>query len=288
MNACRGGMRMHDTIELIGKGSVIQHGKHNDRVYLMKLKEDDLSVVLPKIAELARQNRYSKIFCKVPKQLAPEFFANGFLLEGFIPKFYKQETDVFFVSKYLSSDRLLNIETEQLSVLSKLLSEKQKASNKANSKASEYKFRKLNKADVEQITEIYKAVFETYPFPIHHPNYILKTMDEQVQYFGAERDGKLAALSSAEIDFKGENAEMTDFATLPAHAGKNLSGSLLRLMESEMKKQGITTLYTIARLNSIAMNKTFLKNNYKYSGTLIKNTNIAGKIESMNIYYKQI
>jgi putative beta-lysine N-acetyltransferase len=109
-----------------------------------------------------------------------------------------------------------------------------------------------------------------------------------VQYFGAEKDGKLAALSSSEIDFKGQNAEMTDFATHPDHTGNNLSNLLLRQMEKQMKQQGINTLYTIARLNSIPMNKTFLKNEYQYSGTLIKNTNIAGNIESMNIYYKQI
>ena len=131
-------------------------------------------------------------------------------------------------------------------------------------------------------------MFESYPFPIHNPRYILKTMEEDVQYFGAEKDGKLAALSSAEIDFRGENAEMTDFATHLSHTGNNLSSLLLRAMEKEMKKQEITTLYTIARLNSIPMNKTFLQNDYQYSGTLIKNTNIAGKIESMNVLYKYV
>ena len=43
-----------------------------------------------------------------------------------------------------------------------------------------------------------------------------------------------------------------------------------------------------ARLNSIGMNKPFLNLKYSFSGTLIMNTNIAGKIESMNVYYKHI
>ena len=81
---------------------------------------------------------------------------------------------------------------------------------------------------------------------------------------------------------------MTDFATLPDYRGNNLSVILLDKMENVIRKQGITTLYTIARLNSIAMNKTFLKLSYKYAGTLINNTNISGKIESMNVYYKHI
>lgn len=276
---------MHDVIELIGKGTLIQHGKHNDRIYLMKLDGQDVETITSEISRLAIEKRYSKIFCKIPKYIAPLFFADGYILEATIPKFYNKKDDVFFVSKFLNSDRLLNIENKQLLVLSNLLKDKPKKKRK---KASEYTIRKLNKSDVEQITDIYREVFDTYPFPIHNPGYILKTMQEDVQYFGAEKDGKLAALSSAEIDFKSENAEMTDFATHPEHTGNSLSVLLLKEMEKQMKNQGIKTLYTIARLNSIQMNKTFLRNNYKYSGTLIKNTNIAGKIESMNVYYKQM
>ena len=279
---------MGDTIEVIGNGSVIQHGAHNDRIYLMKLDEQDVDIIIPEISRLASEKSYSKIFCKVPKHTAALFFAYGYVLEATIPKFYNKKDDVFFVSKFLNTDRLLNIEKEQLSVLSNLLRDKPKKKSNHEKRTSGYSLRKLNKSDVEQITKIYQAVFETYPFPIHNPEYILETMQEDVQYFGAEKDGRLAALSSAEIDFKGQNVEMTDFATHPEHTGNNLSGLLLEEMEKQMKMQNIPTFYTIARLNSTPMNLTFLRNNYKYSGTLIKNTNIAGKIESMNVYYKQV
>ncbi len=148
--------------------------------------------------------------------------------------------------------------------------------------------RKLEKEDYEQITDIYREVFVTYPFPIHNPGYVLKTFQDGTQYFGAESNGKLVALASAEVDEEGKNAEMTDFATLPDQRGKNLSVLLLNALEKSMKEQGITTLYTMARLNSIGMTKTFLKMDYCYSGTLIKNTHIAGQIESLNILYKHI
>jgi len=276
---------MNDTIEIIGEGSVIQHGKENDRIYLMSLK-GDASVTIDKIKELAKSNGYSKIFCKIPKSTAPVFFANGYLLEAFIPKFYNKQEDVFFVSKFLNSDRLLNIEKAQLLSLNNLLSNKPE--RKTKKAINGYTARRLDKSDVEQITQIYRDVFVTYPFPIHNPGYILKTMEENIQYYGVEKDGKLVALSSAEKDINGGNAEMTDFATLSSHLGNNLSGLLLYIMENEMEKQGIKTLYTIARLDSIPMNKTFLRFGYEYSGTLIKNTNIAGKIESMNVYYKHI
>ena len=254
----------------------------------MKLDEGDVDIIIPELSKLSKEKGYSKIFCKVPKYIAPLFFMDGYILEGFIPKFFKNQDDVFFVSKFLSSDRLLNIEKKQLAILSDQLVERAEKNRNLKKQAHGYSIRTLDKSDVEQITDIYREVFETYPFPIHNPGYIQKTMRENVQYFGAEKDGKLAALSSSEIDFKGQNAEMTDFATHPDHTGNNLSNLLLRQMEKQMKQQGINTLYTIARLNSIPMNKTFLKNEYQYSGTLIKNTNIAGNIESMNIYYKQI
>lgn len=76
---------------------------------------------------------------------------------------------------------------------------------------------------------------------------------------------------------KNENAEMTDFATSFSHVSHNLSCLLLLAMENETKKKGIETRYTIAQLNSISIHKTFLCDDYKYSGTLIKNTNISEK-----------
>ncbi len=53
-----------------------------------------------------------------------------------------------------------------------------------------------------------------------------------------------------------------------------------------MKKRGIKTSYSIARAVSYGMNITFAKHGYIYSGTLVNNTNIAGSIESMNVWHK--
>jgi hypothetical protein len=114
MKGCKGGMTMRDLVTQIGKGSIIQHGKHNDRIYLIKLSEDDLEIILPSISKLARENDYSKIFCKVPKHIAPLFFADGYMLEAYIPGFFNKKEDVFFLSKFLNSDRLLNIVHTQL------------------------------------------------------------------------------------------------------------------------------------------------------------------------------
>lgn len=279
---------MHDVVEIIGKGSIIQHGKHNDRVYLMKLAAQDAAIIIDELSKLANTHKYAKLFCKVPKNMAPLFFAEGYSLEAFIPKFYKGNDDVFFVSKFLDADRLLNIEKNQLSEIAQLLSADYSIKNNLNQNTSAYSVRKLTKLDVEQMVQIYLEIFESYPFPIHDPEYILETMDDNVQYFGVENNGNLVAVSSSEVDVTGKNAEMTDFATLKNHGGNHLASLLLHAMEKEMKSQDIKTLYTIARVNSIPMNKTFLRFDYEYSGTLLKNTNISGQIESMNIYYKHL
>lgn len=288
MKDYKGETKMHDTIEVLGKGSIIQHGKLNDRIYLMKLDEQDVEIILDEIAKLAEINKYAKLFCKVPKNISPIFFANEYILEAYIPKFYKNKDDVFFVSKFLNSNRLLNVEKDALSNFKQLLSEDHSLKNNLNKNTSGYSVRKLTILDVDQMVPIYKKVFKSYPFPIHNPDYIRQTMAENMHYFGVAYNGNLVALSSSEVDTVGKNAEMTDFATLPNHGGKNLASLLLKEMEIEMQKQGIKTLYTIARLNSIPMNLTFLRFNYEYSGTLINNTNISGKIESMNILYKHV
>ncbi len=278
---------MIDKIEKTENGSVIQHGKLNDRVYLIKLAKKDTGNIFEIMNELVQKNHYSKIFCKVPIDTAPLFLSNGFITEAIIPKFYNNRKDAFLLSKFIDSKRSLTNNKEQFSKLSILLHAGQKPLITTEI-PSIFSFNSLNPVDAEEIAIIYRKVFDSYPFPIFNASYIRSSMKENVQYFGVRFKGELIALASAEVDHHGQNAEMTDFATLPAFRGNKLSTYLLENMEFEMKRKNISTLYTIARLNSIAMNKTFLNLHYNYAGTLINNTNISGKIENMNVYYKQL
>lgn len=286
MNAYNAGKTMRDKIEKYGKASLIQHGKMNDRAYLMKLHREDFPSIIADINKLARRERYTKIFCKVPGWASPAFLADGFITEAVVPGFYRGEEPAFFLSKFLNSDRLLGTEQDKLRLLSSLLTENLKPNG--IQVPGDHSLARLHADQAEEISKLYQTVFKTYPFPIDQPEYIVRTMQNGVQYFGVSTDNKLIALSSAEVDAKACNAEMTDFATLPEHRGKNLSVLLLREMEKSMQEQGIRTLYTIARLNSPAMNKTFLRQGYEYAGTLIMNTHIAGRIESMNVLYKSV
>jgi putative beta-lysine N-acetyltransferase len=146
----------------------------------------------------------------------------------------------------------------------------------------------MHSEDASLMAELYRQVFATYPFPIHDETYLRQTMETNVIYFGIWEEDGLIALASAEIDRSGKNAEMTDFATRPDCRGRGLANYLLAQAEAAAEKLGIKTAYTIARAYSAGMNITFARNGYTFSGTLTHNTQISGKLESMNVWYKAL
>ncbi len=279
---------MKEDITEIIENSTIHHGKTSNRIYLMKLAPEEAHQLIPKLDKLAEENGYTKIFAKVQAHVLPVFISNNYEIEAFIPRFYNDKIDCLLVSKFVDTKRRI-VPANELGLLQDLLRNGTKTKQKNYKNGLNYRIRLLETRDAEPITEIFKQVFETYPFPVHDPSYILETMEKHgTQYFGVTDGPKLIGVSSAEIDLENKNAEMTDFAVLPEYRGQNIALSLLGKMESAMKNAGIKTCYTIARLNQPGMNKTFLKSDYKYTGTLVNNTNIGGNIESMNILYKHI
>jgi len=280
---------MNDQIIRIGKSknSIIQHGTFNDRIYLMRLADGDLPDIIDELNQLAQEHNYSKIFCKVPREHETPFLDEGYQNEARIPRYYNGQEDVFFMSKFLDPERGRMKDPE---TIKKVLETAQGKKSKATSPPLEnqFQFRIADETDVRAITEVYQQVFATYPFPIHQQDYIKKTMQANVIYFGIWQDDKLVALSSAEMDHVGKNVEMTDFATLPSYRGHGFAAFLLSKMEHKTATMGFKTAYTIARAVSFGMNITFAKMGYEYGGTLVNNTNISGHIESMNIWYKYL
>jgi len=275
----------NDKIEVVGE-SLIQHGKLNNRVYLMRISEqDDPAKIFESIHRLVEANGYTKIFAKIPSNLLPVLIEKNFSIEAVIPNFYYGKTDAFFVSAFYDKNRAHPDPDAMKSFKEMLVNFNPNTVFKPD---VEIPMKELQIQDAAEIAKIYKKVFKSYPFPIHDPEYIKDTMKTHVRYFGIREDNRLTAVSSAEIDDKYKNSEMTDFAVDPEFRGRKLACYLLYEMEKQLAKHGIKTAYTIARLHSPAMNITFLKNGYKYSGTLVKNTNISGKIESMNVYYKPL
>ena len=279
---------MYDQIIKIGN-STVQHGSNNNRVYLMKLNKRDFPNIIADLFSLANKHAYSKIFAKVPRWAAEAFEGEGFYNEAVIPGFYSGTEDVCFMSFYLTDERK-QVSPEDHSIIKNnidLALSKQNQSSIGN-RPPDVIINVLDKTDAKPLTELYKKVFDCYPFPVFEEEYIQATMEENIVYFGAWVNDRLIAASSAEMDIEGKNAEMTDFATDPEFLGQNLSLFLLYQMEKEMRNRDFKTLYTIARSFSAGMNITFAKSSYNFAGTLINNTYISTKIESMNVWYKNI
>ena len=275
---------MRDNIEEF-KGSTIQHGDYNDRIYLMDAGDDPPLYLGKDLIHMAKRKGYSKIFAKVPDHLSDQFIGSGFVEEAKVPGYYNGEEDAIFMGYYDKKERALEVGGDELDEILKLTIEKANESPDG-SFDERFELGLCENGDVTEMAEIYSEVFPSYPFPIRDPKYLLETMKSHVEYFGVIHDGNLIALSSAEINWKRSNVEMTDFATLPQWRGNGLGYHLLREMEKEMRRRSLKTAYTIARARSVGMNVTFARCGYGFGGRLKNNTNISGNIESMNVWYK--
>ena len=285
-------IRSSDKTITIGR-SQIQHGKASDRVYLMSVAEEDMPGLLPEMERLAKEEGYGKIFAKAPARWAEAFSRAGYRVEAEVPNFYQGRENGLFLGKYFNRERTVapdQAEIEQLLALScGEHADRRKADPAADTAAeSRYATRLCTAADCEAMAQLYSRIFPTYPFPIDDPDFLRQTMAEKVCYAGAWRDNRPAALASAEISSAAAHAEMTDFATDPRDRGQRLAARLLNLLEQEMASQGIKTAYTIARAISPGMNLSFARAGYRHAGTLINNTQICGRIESMNVWYKPL
>jgi putative beta-lysine N-acetyltransferase len=278
---------MPDELQKIGH-SIIQHGNENKRVYLIKLDKRDLNEIVHEIENLAKKKHYGKIFCKVPEWARDRFENHHYRLKASIPRFYQGKENVYFMTKFLNPKRRLLTTKDKNKIQTNLKLARVKAAKRPPKSSLRYQIRKLRERHVETLSHLYEKVYDSYPFPITEAAYLRQTMQSHIDYFGIFIDKSLIAASSAEKDIEASNAEMTDFATLPHFRGKGLATALLVDMENEMKNQKIRTLFTIARALSPGMNITFARCGYKYSGTLINNTQIFGHIESMNVWYKHI
>lgn len=274
-----------DIITKIGD-SLIQHGKGNNRIYLMKLAAGDYPRIVKELDELAAKNEYTKVFCKIPADYGGAFLDAGYRVEAEVPGLFNGKQAGLFLAKYLDTGRLVP-PIELLQGMRDLIAKVAFETDRI-SLHPDLRFKKPGTEDSDSMARLYRSIFTSYPFPIDQPEYISRTMQADVAYFGIWEGEAPVALSSAEMDLKGGNVEMTDFAVLPEFRGRQLSLFLLRRMEAEMRERGLQTAYTIARLNAPGMNITFHKNAYRFSGTLINNTNICGALESMNVWYKPL
>lgn len=275
-----------DIIEDI-KGSKVQHGPHNGRIYLMRLNTERIPGLIAALDHLAIKNSYGKIFGKIPAPAWHHFERAGYNTEAMVPKFFQGKTDGYFIAKYYSVERQTGGDNDPATENKFTFVEKPGNSKQGKIPATS-DIVPCHPADANELSAVYQRVFQSYPFPIHDPEYLKQAMEEGALYYGIRVKRTIASAAAMEIDFNGQNVEMTDFATLPKWRGLGLAGSLLAHMEQRAGELGLETAYTIARAAAPGINSIFQKNGYQYAGLLKNNTQISGSIQNMTVWYKHL
>jgi len=254
----------------------------------MKLHDQDVLHILPALDSLAHGNHYEKILAKVPSDSKVVFEKQGYVQEAVIPEYFNHRKHAVFMCKYLSSRRRQIMDYQQIQDI--LYLAKQQGQRPSKKKATQsLNIRICGPEDADEMSQVFKAVFKTYPFPIFDADYLVTVMkSEQARYFCMENHRQINAIAAAEIDFEHKGVEMTDFATLPEYRELGFAGYLLENMERAMTGQGMKIAFSIARALSPGMNMLFAGRGYAFGGTLVNNTHISGRIESMNVWYKAL
>ncbi len=265
--------------------SNILEDKASKRIYVTKLCNKDIPHIIEYLNNISSKNGATKIIVKVPTTYCPLFIQHNYQQEAYIPAYFADQTDVVFICKYIQKKRQ-QAEKHYLGLLQNMCNSLPSTCTKTLNQGLQ--LRELCNTDIPNMISVFKQVFETYPFPVYEADFLQQSMLKGTRYFGVFEANKLVAVSSAECDTENKNAEMTDFAVLPTHRGMCLASHLLTEMEHALRKDKYVTVYTIARLQCIPMNKTFHNAHYQYTGTLIQNTQICGSIQSMNVWYKHL
>jgi putative beta-lysine N-acetyltransferase len=259
---------------------------YNRRLKVLDYEADDYTAMVRRMAYLAEANQFDKIFVKARASDFQEFLSHGYMMEGVLRYYFKGE-DAYVLSRFSSTERVNSADLlEESQLIENLIYRSENKLDHALDPAIEIV--RAEPDDIPVLVTIYRSVFETYPSPLTNPDYIKATMDRNVIYRIARREGEALAAASAEMDRRHSNAEMTDCATSPEAQGQGLMQHLLAALETDLKAQGIMTAYTLARGLSVGMNKVFFRLGYEFSGRLVNNCDIFGSFEDMNIWVKRL
>ncbi|NNL75860.1 MAG: putative beta-lysine N-acetyltransferase, partial [Desulfobacterales bacterium] len=171
---------MIDRIEKM-RGSIIQHGPQNNRIYLMRLNADDPHGLVAILDDMAVKNGYGKIFAKIPAPAWNVFKSANYIKEAVIPQFFAGKIDGFFIAKFFSARRQRVMNVEELLKFAKPAKEGS-VNDKHRTGEINREVVSCKPSNAEEMSVIYQQVFKSYPFPIQNPNYLKHSMKEGVLY----------------------------------------------------------------------------------------------------------
>ena len=259
----------------------------NQRIQVLEYEARQTERMVASLARDAREAGFGKVFLKAPLHERSRFEAAGMTAEVTITGYFAGQPAVV-MSLFLTEERRSRPHADEEAAILEAIRSRPADSSVPNLPAR-YRMAVAVPADSNELALLYGRVFDSYPFPITEPEYLVSTMESNVVY-RIVRDGshEIVAAASAETDPEHRNAEMTDFATLPSQRGLGLAQHILAALENDMAERDIPNLYTIARARSAGMNRVFYNRNYELTGTLVNNCHIAGQFEDMHVWCKSL
>lgn len=265
-------------------------GDYNQRIKLYGLTGQDLSQDrLDWLCRLqsAQDRPYGKIIVYALPGGEMDWLALGFVKEGVIGGFFRDQTDAvirsYFIDPHRRSDELQAKHDKYIQI-----ARDKPSITPACPKGFTCQLAKPE--DAAAISNLLKRTFKDYPSSLE-ADHLEKAMVNRHSHFRLIRNHRqqLVAAMSAEIDHKRSSAEMTDCATDPDYRGLGLMACLLVRIEQDLNKQfGIINFYTLARADMLSINCVFSKLDYHYTGRLVNNCRMPNGWESMNIWCKRV
>jgi len=213
------------------------------------------------------------------------FLEQGFIVEGKISGFYAGE-DALVYSYFTTPTR--STSDNQYDGIVPVGSNWERI-KEANEQASlPYVTRRATPADIPGMVSLFRSVFETYPSPVFDKDYLLGYLKHgPVNYRVAiDNNNRIIGIASAEKDRANLNAEITDCATDPQFRGQGVLRRIISELEADLYQEGYICLYTLCRAIHAPVNRAFFRLGYVFTGRLIKNCNICGSYEDMNVLVK--
>ncbi|MBY0145972.1 putative beta-lysine N-acetyltransferase [Neobacillus niacini] len=272
----------------------IEESNYSIEVYLdpfnKRIRIDDYrgntNLLIEKAEELAAIHQAEKLIMKARSEDFLHLYEQGFQPEAVVDRYFLG-SDAHFFSKFYSVERKKNNHWVTEDGMVHSIYQLDTSIDKSRP-PKEYELKKANEACAEELSGLYRQVFQIYPTPLHDPEYVKKTMKEGTIYYVYFYQGKIVSAASAEVNAFYKNAELTDCATLTEHRKYGLMKIILRELEGELKRQGIFCAYSIARSLSFGMNAVLFQLGYKYRGRLMNNCYIYDKLENMNMWVKNL
>ncbi|MDR6225103.1 putative beta-lysine N-acetyltransferase [Desmospora profundinema] len=238
------------------------------------------------LTALGEKEKCDKLIFYVKRHDRKTMKERNFVYEGYIGGFFRGET-AYIYATFLNPERnrpVTKAEAEQ--VMERVRRDNKESVNPPLPKG--YIMTYATKEDAKEMSRLYDRVFETYPTPMNDPSYIEEMMDQQVYFTLVKYRGRIVSASSADLLPTFNSAELTDCATLPAHRNHRLLSHQFSCQIQRMKRKGVQTLFCYARAVSTGMNLISVRNGFTCGGRMVQNSNIDGRLECMNIWFKKL